>query len=205
MSDRQKIIVLSGLIILAILLDWLGREKDVTIHQHSGDVMGPQFSGLDMPGLYAPDFNSSTGCRARSDCGCDSGPPLVLALPPMAIPPVQSLPNFPQMTFETNVPEFQMPEPLELAYTPPPKMTIHKSQNQTGYKIDFDGPVPNLKKVGMNDRTRSITVHAGQWEVCRNVEYGGDCIILGPGKYSGLEDLGTLYKGVSSMRPITVQ
>lgn len=223
LSNRQQIIVLTCLIVLVILLDWLsGQGDDVTVHQ-AGDLMGPQFGGFDMPGLYAPDFSGRKRCPT-SHCGCTQGPPLTLSLPPMPTPPILTIQRPEQVIFDTYVPEFDLPleqtpeyedwvpevkvptisvPELEANYTPRPRMTIHKEQSQTGYQISFDGPTPNLKKIGMNDRTRSLTIHSGFWELCRDINYGGECRVFGPGTYSGLEDMGRLYKNVTSMRPVT--
>ncbi len=59
--------------------------------------------------------------------------------------------------------------------------------------------VSNLGPTDFNDRTSSVVVYAGQWELCTDGEYGGRCAVFGPGRYP---NLGGLTNQVSSLRRI---
>ena len=56
-----------------------------------------------------------------------------------------------------------------------------------------------LTELDFNDRAGSIIVHAGQWEFCTNVEFGGQCVVYGPGRYGRL---GAMNNAISSLRRV---
>src|SRR5208282_1245366 len=49
-------------------------------------------------------------------------------------------------------------------------------------------------------RPQSAVVEGGSWQVCADFNFGGDCMVLGPGRYSTLD---ALSGRVSSARPIS--
>ena len=49
-----------------------------------------------------------------------------------------------------------------------------------------DNYIPNLDRVGFNDRASSIRVERGYWMFCSDSNFSGDCRTLGPGDYSTL-------------------
>ena len=59
--------------------------------------------------------------------------------------------------------------------------------------------ISNLGPTDFNDRTSSIVVSAGRWEVCTDGEYGGRCVVLGPGRYPAL---GGIANQISSVRRV---
>jgi hypothetical protein len=70
---------------------------------------------------------------------------------------------------------------------------------------NFDGggfgskrDVPRLGS-DFNDKISSAVVNAGRWELCTDSDYGGRCIVVGPGRY---RDLGGLDNQISSLRRI---
>jgi hypothetical protein len=56
-----------------------------------------------------------------------------------------------------------------------------------------------LSSVGFNDRTSSLIVHAGQWELCTDDGFSGRCSVFGPGRYPGI---GGLSNQISSLRRV---
>jgi hypothetical protein len=50
-----------------------------------------------------------------------------------------------------------------------------------------------------DDKTSSAIVAAGQWQLCTERNYGGRCVVFGPGRYP---DLGAMNNQVSSLRRI---
>lgn len=59
--------------------------------------------------------------------------------------------------------------------------------------------VSNLGPTDFNDRTASIVVNSGRWELCTDGEYGGRCSVMGPGRYPAL---GGLTNQISSLRRV---
>ncbi len=66
-------------------------------------------------------------------------------------------------------------------------MTLHSSSS-------------NLERTGFNDRSESVVVRSGRWEVCSDSDYRGYCTVLEPGEYSLLN--GPLFRRISSAREI---
>jgi hypothetical protein len=59
---------------------------------------------------------------------------------------------------------------------------------------------PDLHRDGWGDRISSIQVIAGRWEFCEHVNYGGRRVVLGPGSYSWVENVGIRNDSLSSIR-----
>ncbi len=68
-----------------------------------------------------------------------------------------------------------------------------------GDTVAIDGPVADLTRANFNDRTESIIVYAGTWEVCSDADFGGSCAVFGPGSYARIGGLG---RQVSSLRRV---
>ena len=59
---------------------------------------------------------------------------------------------------------------------------------------DFSG-------MGFNDRASSALVRSGRWEVCSDARFSGRCVVLRPGRYAHLREMG-LNDAVSSARQL---
>ena len=59
--------------------------------------------------------------------------------------------------------------------------------------------VRRLGEIGFNDRVSSFIVHEGQWELCVDADFGGQCRVVGPGQYPRL---GPLNDQISSLRRV---
>jgi len=68
-----------------------------------------------------------------------------------------------------------------------------------GSSRSFGGDVANLQEAGFNDRARSMVVNAGQWEMCSDAGFRGQCMVVGPGSYA---NLGGLSGSLSSLRRV---
>ncbi len=66
-----------------------------------------------------------------------------------------------------------------------------------GARLPLYRSVPQLAEFDFNERAGSIIVHNGQWEFCRNKDYSGQCLVVGPGRYA---HLGALHNAITSLR-----
>jgi hypothetical protein len=66
-----------------------------------------------------------------------------------------------------------------------------------GARLPLYRNVPSLAEFDFNGRAASLIVHTGQWEFCRNKEYSGQCLVVGPGRYA---NLGSLHNAITSLR-----
>ncbi len=49
------------------------------------------------------------------------------------------------------------------------------------------GWTSNVSRVGFNDRTSSLVVESGRWEICTDADFKGSCVILTRGEYPTLD------------------
>jgi uncharacterized protein YcfJ len=81
------------------------------------------------------------------------------------------------------------------------QVTLYAQEGFRGPVMRVDGRVWNLDRSGFNDRASSAIVDRGRWEVCEHARFEGRCVVLGPGAYPSLRDVG-LNDAVSSLRPV---
>ena len=82
------------------------------------------------------------------------------------------------------------------------RATFYEEENFGGRQMTMEGTVPNFVNRGFNDRALSAVVDGAPVEVCIDVNFGGGCTVLNPGRYPTLGNLG---HQISSMRPIRDQ
>jgi hypothetical protein len=68
-----------------------------------------------------------------------------------------------------------------------------------GDKLAVDGPIADLARANFKDRTESLIVHEGTWEICSDAGFNGSCAVFGPGNYA---HIGGLARTVSSLRRV---
>lgn len=78
-------------------------------------------------------------------------------------------------------------------------VTLYEDFGFGGQAMDVDGSIANLARTDFNDRARSLIVHGGMWELCRDDGFNGGCQTFGPGRH---ENIGYLAGQASSIRPI---
>ncbi|MES2106460.1 MAG: beta/gamma crystallin-related protein [Pseudomonadota bacterium] len=79
-----------------------------------------------------------------------------------------------------------------------PVINMYSGPSFSGQMISFNDDAPNLREQGFNDTAISIVVLEGNWVLCSDANYGGDCRTYGPGRYP---DLGYgMARAVSSAR-----
>lgn len=77
-------------------------------------------------------------------------------------------------------------------------ITIYKQPNFTGGQVTLNATTPSLAPHGIMDQASSLVVD-GQWEVCSQPNFAGDCRVLAPGRYATLEQV--LNHRLESVRP----
>lgn len=77
---------------------------------------------------------------------------------------------------------------------------LFEHQNFEGQRLAVRDAIPNLDRTSFNDRTESIVIRDGLWEVCTDAYYRGHCERLGPGQYSSLSR--DLTRRISSLREV---
>lgn len=80
------------------------------------------------------------------------------------------------------------------------ELTLFTDNDFRGARVTVQRDTPDLGRLGFNDRTSSIVVRSGVWEVCEHAGYGGQCAEFGPGEYRALP---RLNDSISSVREVT--
>ncbi|MDQ2987739.1 MAG: beta/gamma crystallin family protein [Pseudomonadota bacterium] len=81
------------------------------------------------------------------------------------------------------------------------QLTLFADSEFRGNQVTLSNSVANLNDLGFNDRTSSVVVRSGTWQLCEHANFGGYCAELRPGEYrflSGFNDK------VSSVREVGV-
>ena len=81
------------------------------------------------------------------------------------------------------------------------QVTFYEQGNFQGRSFTTERQINNLERFGFNDRASSAEVIGNRWEVCDDVRFRGQCVVLRPGKYPSLAAMG-LNDGVSSVKAV---
>jgi uncharacterized protein YcfJ len=82
------------------------------------------------------------------------------------------------------------------------QIVLYQNEGLRGPVFSANRAIDNLESYGFNDRASSVVVERGQWELCENAYYRGNCITLRAGQYPSLGSMG-MSNRVSSMRPVS--
>ncbi|WP_418318538.1 beta/gamma crystallin-related protein [Piscinibacter sakaiensis] len=81
-----------------------------------------------------------------------------------------------------------------LETTPPvamaPAITFYEGEQLSGPSYKTTQPIFDFYRAGLHGRVRSAEVVGASWEVCPDPQYGGQCMLLRPGKYPTLASMG---------------
>lgn len=89
---------------------------------------------------------------------------------------------------------------LILATQSAAQITFYEGENFRGRAFTADRQVRNLDRNGFDDRSSSIVVDRGRWEVCSDANFRGRCAVMRRGSYDTLAASG-LGNAISSVRP----
>ena len=67
------------------------------------------------------------------------------------------------------------------------EMTIFLQPQFQGRQTTLRGQSDDLARIGFTDQASSVVVHSGQWQVCTQPNFQGECMTLGPGEYATLD------------------
>ncbi len=81
----------------------------------------------------------------------------------------------------------------------PPKLVFFEQDGFRGRSFAIQDELADLRQSGVNDRSSSVQVFGGPWELCRDGGFSGPCVVLRQGQYPSLASMG-LDNQVSSAR-----
>ena len=80
------------------------------------------------------------------------------------------------------------------------QITLYEGEGFRGRAYTSAKSVANMDRSGLNDRTSSVVVEGGRWEVCEHANFRGKCAVLSRGSYDSLRQL-SMGDTISSIRP----
>lgn len=80
-----------------------------------------------------------------------------------------------------------------------PRMEFFEKDGFRGRSFAIQGDLADLRQTGFNDRSSSVQVYGGPWELCRDSGFNGPCVVLRQGQYPSLASMG-IDNQVSSAR-----
>lgn len=90
---------------------------------------------------------------------------------------------------------------LTLASQAMAQITFYEHDGWRGRTFTANQQVRDFTRNGFNDRASSVVVDRGQWEVCDDANFRGNCMVLRHGSYESLAGMG-LNDRISSVRPV---
>ena len=87
-------------------------------------------------------------------------------------------------------------------YAPAPggaEVIFYENENFAGRSFAAESQIEDFRRYGLNDQASSAVVMGERWEVCSEVRFGGNCVVLRQGSYPSLVALG-LNDRLSSVR-----
>jgi hypothetical protein len=79
------------------------------------------------------------------------------------------------------------------------EITLFTDADFRGGRVTIARDTFNLADIGFNDRTSSLIVRSGVWQLCEHKDYGGYCAEFGPGEY---RELPNFNDSISSAREV---
>ena len=80
------------------------------------------------------------------------------------------------------------------------RVDVYEDVDFRGQALTLNDYVDNLRNSGLNDRIQSMRVSGGNWEACEDRNYGGSCMVFGPGEYRRLPP--QMDQSISSVRRV---
>lgn len=82
------------------------------------------------------------------------------------------------------------------------ELILFEHDNFNGRRFPIQGLVQNLANEGFNDKTSSVVVSGGVWQLCDDAYFRGKCITLRAGEYPSLRAL-DMNDRISSVRELS--
>ena len=80
------------------------------------------------------------------------------------------------------------------------ELTLFQDDNFRGRSVNVRNDLNDLSRVDFNDRTSSIIVRSGSWEVCKDANFRNSCRVLQPGRYASMPGMNDAISSVREVR-----
>ena len=76
------------------------------------------------------------------------------------------------------------------------EITLFEDAGFRGRQVTLRSDAGDLSRMGFNDKTSSVIVRSGTWEVCKDANYRGSCRTFGPGRYDSMPGMNDAISSV---------
>lgn len=80
------------------------------------------------------------------------------------------------------------------------ELTLFQDDSFRGRSVNVRNDVNDLSRLDFNDKTSSIVVRSGSWEVCKDSNFRNSCRVLQPGRYASLPGMNDSISSVREVR-----
>jgi hypothetical protein len=80
------------------------------------------------------------------------------------------------------------------------EIVLYEKDNYVGRQVRQYIQEANFDRLGFDDKASSVVVRSGNWQLCADADFRGQCITLNAGSYPSLRQLG-MNDRISSVRP----
>ena len=81
------------------------------------------------------------------------------------------------------------------------QVTFYENEGFGGRAFTTARQVGDFQRPGFSDGAASVVVKTSRWEVCETPQFGGQCMVLRPGRYASVASMG-VDERVASVRPV---
>jgi hypothetical protein len=79
-------------------------------------------------------------------------------------------------------------------------IVLYSQSRFNGAEVELRDDTRKLDRLDFNDQAGSVIIREGEWQLCDDADFRGKCIVLSPGRYDNLRDMGDRISSVRRVR-----
>ena len=79
-------------------------------------------------------------------------------------------------------------------------IVLYSQSRFNGAEVELRDDIRKLDRLDFNDQAGSVIIREGEWQLCDDADFRGKCVVLSPGRYDNLRDMGDRISSVRRVR-----
>nr|WP_315398264.1 beta/gamma crystallin family protein [uncultured Duganella sp.] len=79
-------------------------------------------------------------------------------------------------------------------------IVLYSQSRFNGSEVELRDDIRKLDRLDFNDQAGSVIIREGNWQLCDDADFRGKCVVLSPGRYDNLRDMGDRISSVRRVR-----
>lgn len=79
-------------------------------------------------------------------------------------------------------------------------IVLYSQSRFNGSEVELRDDIRKLDRLDFNDQAGSVIIREGDWQLCDDADFRGKCVVLSPGRYDNLRDMGDRISSVRRVR-----